>query len=123
MEKCNTIDKYEEKYIVKDLKKYLKEITIIKRNNDRDKMSCIIEETINLCTVLDKALKNAIDYDEDIEEELVEVIEQLILIIKCYTCSKEIMNEADVETVYNFKVKIGMLITEKIKDIKMLIFY
>jgi len=98
----NTL-KYQEKNIVRNLKKYLKEMIIIKRTENENVIIKSIEETINLCKVTS-------------------ILNELILITKCYGCADIIVrNTINRESVDDFNKKINLLIRDKIKDLQMLI--
>ena len=117
----NTL-KYQEKNIVRNLKKYLKEMIIIKRTENENVIIKSIEETINLCKVLENALKEGLDIDEDMDEDVTSILNELILITKCYGCADIIVrNTINRESVDDFNKKINLLIRDKIKDLQMLI--
>jgi hypothetical protein len=117
----NTL-KYQEKNIGRNLKKYLKEMIIIKRTENENVIIKSIEETINLCKVLENALKEGLDIDEDMDEDVTSILNELILITKCYVCADIIViNTINRESVDDFNKKINLLIRDKIKDLQMLI--
>jgi hypothetical protein len=113
--------KYQEKNIVRNLKKYLKEMIIIKRTENENVITKSIEETIDLCKSIEISLKNGNDMDQELDEDITSCLNELILITKCYKCAEIIIKDASNEEVDDFKKKINLLIRDRIKDLQMLI--
>lgn len=112
---------YTERYINKNLKQLYKNIIIIKRTEPENKLEKIINETIEFCNVLECSLNKGIDVSENIDLEKVELINELIVICKCYRCAQDLLENADIDIKEEYKIRINMLINERIKKIKMFI--
>jgi len=114
--------KYQEKNIIKNIKKYLREITIIKRKNGVNMISENIQETIEFCSVMENSLNNGIDIDENVFEHITLILSEIILIVISYNSTEESRREnPDKEKINEYDKKINSLIIESVKELEMTI--
>lgn len=114
--------KYQEKNIIKNTKKYLREITIIKRKNSINMISENIQETIEFCSVMENSLNNGIDIDENVFEHITLILSEIILIVISYNSTEESRREnPDKEKINEYDKKINSLIIESVKELEMTI--
>ena len=116
----NKILKYTETNILANLEKYLEEIIIIEKTEDA--VNKKIKETIMLCNDIEIILKEKVDDDDYLDEDISVALEHFKLIKRCYECAAVITNDiSNREYIDDFNKRISFLIENEILKLKVLI--